>query len=171
MKIFNSRTSRSGLLLMVAMLIALGIVGMGATPASAAHMIPFVGGYSGTAAFASDGTPRFRGTGIATYLGKSTNEGYVVFTSGAPSCAGGVPNDQYETLTGANGDSITIVSHDVACPIGPSQYHGTGNWQVVGGTGRFNGATGEGTLDGKSDFSKGTFGFVVIGKISVPSEK
>ena len=171
MKIFSSRTSRSGLLLMVAMLIALGIVGMGATPASAAHMVPFRGSYSGTAVFPSGGTPQFSGTGIATHLGKSTNEGHVVFTAGTPACAGGLPNDNYETLTAANGDLLMIVSHDVGCPIGPYQYHGTGNWEVVGGTGRFSGATGQGTLDGRADFAKGKFAFELIGNISVPREK
>ncbi len=170
MKTFYSKTIQSWRLLVAAILIAPWIIGLGATPAHAAgtHQVPFRGSYSGAAAFASNGAPLFNGTGIATHLGSSTNEGYVVFTTAPADCAGGFPNDQYETLTAANGDSLTIVSHDVACPIGPNQYHGTGNWAVLGGTGQFSGTTGQGTLDGQSDFNQGVFTFQLTGTISAP---
>jgi hypothetical protein len=171
MKMFNNRTIRAYLLSAAAMLIALGTFGIGATSASAAHRVPFRGSYSGRATFASDGTLHFSGTGFSALLGKGTNEGHVVFTSGTPGCAGGLPNDNYETLIGASGDSLMIVSHDVACPVGPNQYHGTGNWVVTGGTGRFSNATGAGTLDGKSDLANGTFTFQLTGNISAPNGK
>ncbi|MBI2861341.1 MAG: hypothetical protein HYX89_00820 [Chloroflexi bacterium] len=175
MTTFYCKASRFWLLLMVFMLIALGTIGMGATLAYATGtQVPFRGSYSGTLAFASDGTPLFSGTGISTHLGKGTNEGYVLILSGQASCIGGVPNDNYETLTAANGDSLTIVSHDEACPIPnmPGWFHGTGHWEVTGGTGRFSGATGQGTLDGHVHFIPGgEFSFQLTGTISAPAGK
>jgi hypothetical protein len=170
MKTFYSKTIWLWRLVMAAMLIVPWMTGMGATSVFAAGtQVPFKGSYSGTAAW-NNGAPLFSGSGNATHLGLSTNEGYVVFTTATPDCAGGVPNDNYETLTAANGDSFTIVSHDVACPIGPYQYHGSGNWEVVNGsgTGRFTGATGQGTFDGQSDFNQGVFSMQLTGTIFAP---
>lgn len=166
------KTFRLWRLLVAAMLIASWIFGLGATSVYAAgtHQVPFNGSYTGKVAFGSNGAPLFNGTGIATHLGRSTNEGYVVFTTGSASCAGGVPNDNYETLTAANGDSLTIVSHDVACPIGQNLYHGSGDWEALGGTGRFSGASGQGTLDGYSDFNQGVFSIQLTGTISIPQK-
>jgi hypothetical protein len=158
-------------LLAAALFIAPGIMGMGAQAAyAAAAQLPFSGTYSGTAVFRSDGTPIFSGAGHATYLGQSTSDGYSVFTSAPVDCAGGVPNDNYETFTAASGDTFEIVSHDVACPTGPYQYHGTGNWNVIPGTGtgHFMGITGQGTFDGNSDFNQGVFSFKMMGTISMP---
>lgn len=39
-----------------------------------------------------------------------------------------------------------------ACPTGPFTFHGTGTWTVAGGTDRFDGVTGEGTIEGDADF-------------------
>jgi hypothetical protein len=155
------------------LIIALWIIGIGTNSVYAAgNQVPFVGFYSGTISIASDGTPIFNGTGIATHLGKGTNEGHVVFTGGSISCVGGIPNDNYETLTAANGDSLTLVSHDVACPI-PNRdgwYHGTGHWEVTGGTGRFSGATGHGIVDGNAHIAPGgEFEITFTGTISAPS--
>jgi hypothetical protein len=168
MKAFYFKTTKLWQLLAVTLLILLGTIGMGGNAAYAATMVPFRGSYSGSADW-NNGAPLFSGTGISSHLGKGTNEGYVVFTTAPVSCAGGVPNDNYETLTAANGDSLAIVSHDVGCPIGPGEYHGTGHWEVLGGTGRFSGATGQGTLDGHADFNHGVFSFLLIGTISAPN--
>jgi hypothetical protein len=141
----------------------------GASPASAAgNDIPFQASFTGTAAFTSSGAPVFAGSGQAEHMGLSTTTGYVVFTNLPPTCAGGVPNDNYETLTAANGDAFTIVSHDVACPTGPYQYHGSGDWSVVpgSGTGRFTGVSGQGSFDGHSDFYQGVFDMELSGTIT-----
>ena len=172
MKTFFYRSGRLLWLVMVLTLITLGSLGTGANSAYAAgKQVPFSGFYSGTISIASDGTPIFNGTGVATHLGKGTNEGHVMFTGASASCVGGIPNDNYETLTAANGDSLTLVSHDVACPI-PNRdgwYHGTGHWQVTGGTGRFSGATGEGTVDGFAHIVPGgRFEIQFTGTISAP---
>jgi len=70
-----------------------------------------------------------------------------------------------EILTDAHGDTLTIVSQDVSCPTGPGQFNGTGAWTVSGGTGRFAGATGQGSASGGADFSAGTFTMSLNGTV------
>jgi len=159
--------------ILVVMLIAMGTIGIGANSASAAagHQVPFRGSYSGTAAFNSaTGTAVFTGTGIASDLGRSTNVNNITVLYPV-SCSGGegFANKNVETLTAANGDTLVLTGpHDVGCPTRPGVVHGTGDWTVTGGTGRFAGATGQGTFDGGADFNKGTFSFQLTGTISAP---
>jgi hypothetical protein len=163
---------RSLLVLLATMLIALGAVGLRAIPVSAAstQQVPFTGTYSGTGAFTSATTITFNGTGIATQLGRGANEGQVVLTGPDSSCPGGIANTHYETLTAANGDVLMTTSYDVACPTSPNVFHGTGHWVVSGGTGRFSGASGQGTIEGHADFNQGVFSFQLTGTISAPSQ-
>ena len=157
--------------MLVVMLIAMGTIGIGANSASAAagHQVPFRASYSGTAAFTSATTALFTGTGIASHLGRSTNVNHITVTGPATSCSGGFANINVETLTAANGDTHVLTGdHDEACPTGPNAVHGTGDWTVTGGTGRFAGATGQGTFVGGADFNKGTFSFQLTGTISAP---
>jgi len=159
------------LVTLVAMLIALGAMGIRARSVAAARgQIPFNGSYSGTAILTSPTSATFSGTGIATQLGFSTNKGNSAVTSPDSSCPGGLANNHYETLTAANGDTLTLISYDVACPTSPGAFHGTGHWVVTGGTGRFSGATGKGTFDGHSDFNQGVFSFQLTGTISAPNQ-
>ena len=154
---------------LVVMLIAMGTIGIGANSASAAagHQVPFRASYSGTAAFTSATTALFTGTGIASHLGRSTNVNNITVLSGPVSCPGGFANKNVETLTAANGDKLMLTGpHDVGCPIRPGVVHGTGDWTVTGGTGRFAGATGQGTFDGGANFNTGTFSFQLTGTIS-----
>ncbi|MDP9340711.1 MAG: hypothetical protein M3Q23_01110 [Actinomycetota bacterium] len=156
---------------LAAMFTALGTIGMGANSAYAAGIqVPFRGSYSGMAVTDfSSGTVDFSGTGISTQLGLSANEGHLQVTGPDSSCAGGLANVRNETLTAANGDLLMLTSHDVACPIGPLVFHGTGHWVVTGGTGRFSGATGQGTTDGTGDFMQGVFTLQLTGTISAPN--
>ena len=156
--------------MLVVMLIAMGTIGIGANSASAAagHQVPFRASYSGTAAFTSATTALLTGTGIASYLGRSTNENHIT-VSGPASCPSGFANINIETLTAANGDTLVLTGdHDQGCPTGPNAVHGTGDWTVTGGTGRFARATGQGTFDGVADFNRGTFSFQLTGTISAP---
>lgn len=147
-------------------LLAVGALLLGASPAAAADsQVPFKVTFSGSAAISSPTTSTFVGTGHASHLGRITTSGRADITGLDGSCPGGVANVNTETLTAANGDTITISSQDVACPTGPGQYHGTGHWTVVGGTGRFAGATGAGSFDGHSDFIAGTFEATLTGSI------
>jgi hypothetical protein len=115
------------------------------------------------------------GSGKATMLGRSTNDGFVQILGPAPagSCDGGRAAVNTETLTAANGDTLALVVYDdVSCPTDSSglRFHGTGHWRVTGGTGRFTGATGQGSFDGHGDFVQGVFRFSLTGTISAPSE-
>lgn len=169
----NETMTRKRVLLvtLVAMLIALGAMGMRArSVAAAGGQVPFHGSYSGTAILTSPTSATFSGKGIATHLGSSTNEGNSVVTGPDSSCPGGLANNHYETLTAANGDTLMLVSYDVACPTGPWMFQGTGHWVVTGGTGRFSGATGQGSFDGHSDFNQGVFSFQLTGTISAPNQ-
>jgi hypothetical protein len=154
--------------MLVTMLMALGTIGTGARSAHAAGaQVPFGGAYAGTLAFTSPTTAALSGTGIATYLGPSTNQGLV--TMEGPASCGGFAVINNETLTAPNGDALSITIHDVSCPISPGVYHGTGTYVVTGGTGRFSGATGQGSFDGRGDFNHGQFAFVLTGTVSAPT--
>ncbi len=41
--------------------------------------------------------------------------------------------------------------------------HGTGRWTMLGGTGSFEGVTGEGTAEGDADFETNTFALTLTG--------
>src|SRR5215469_18096695 len=158
--------------ILAVMLIAIGTIGIGANSASAApgDQVPFRASYSGTAAFNSTtGTALFTGTGIASHLGRSTNVNSITVLSGPVSCPGGFANKNVETLTAANGDKLMLTGpRDVGCPTRPGVVHGTGDWTVTSGTGRFAGATGQGIFDGGANFNRGTFSFELTGTISAP---
>jgi hypothetical protein len=158
---------------LLALLLALGAIGLGTHSASAVGaQIPFSGSYSGTAAVDfANGIVTFNGTGAAIHLGSGRNEGVIQITGPDASCPNGLANTNVETFTAANGDSLTITSADVACPTDSSgmRFHGTGQWVVTGGTGRFSHATGQGTIDGGADFLRGVFAFELTGAISAPN--
>ena len=155
--------------MLVVMFVTIATTGIGVNSASAADtQVPFHASYSGTAAFTSETTALFTGTGTASHLARSTNENHIT-VSGPASCPGGFANINVETLTAANGDTLVLTGpHDQGCPTRPNAVHGTGHWIVTGGTGRFAGATGQGTFDGVADFNHGTFSFRLTGTISVP---
>jgi len=158
---------------LVVMLIAIATIGIGANSASAAagDQIPFQASFTGAANFTSQTTALFKGTGNATYLGRSTNENHITVTGPDTSCPGGFANENDETLTAANGDQLMLKGpHDVGCPspTDPGVVHGTGDWTVAGGTGRFAGATGQGTFVGGANFTNHTFWFQLTGTISAP---
>jgi hypothetical protein len=154
--------------LSAATLLALGTLGLGAISASAANQqVPLKATFAGSAQRTSQTTVAFSGTGNATQMGRITTDGHVDITGSDSSCQGGVANVNVETLTGANGDKLTISSQDVACPTGPGQYHGTGKWTVTGGTGKFSDATGQGSFDGHSDFNAGTFTTTLTGALDL----
>jgi hypothetical protein len=153
----------------VAMVLAVGTAGIGTNPANAADLhVPFFALYFGQAAFTNETSISFDGAGIATQLGYSSNHGDITLTGPDSSCPGGLANIHVDTLTAANGDSITITAHDVACPIGPLQFRGSGTWVVTAGTGRFSDATGAGVINGGANFATQGFGFVMSGTIAVP---
>jgi hypothetical protein len=169
----NESMTRKRLMLvtLVAMLIALGAMGIRAkSVAAASGQVPFIAFYSGTAVLTSPTTATFSGKGIATHLGSSTNEASIVVTGPYSSCPGGLASDHYETLTAANGDTLMLISYDNACPTSPGIFDGIGHWVVTGGTGRFRAASGQGIFHGYSDFNQGVFNIQLTGTIRTPSQ-
>jgi len=157
-----------------ATVVAVVAVALGAAPAFAAGtQIPFNASYSGSATWTSPTTIALAGTGTASHLGRITNSGTVYltdFNSTCPDGPDGVASVNVETLTAANGDTLWIQSHDVACPTGPGLYHGTGHWTVTAGTGRFSGATGGGPFDGTADLNQGLFTSNPTGTLALPHD-
>ncbi|HST24801.1 MAG TPA: hypothetical protein VLJ76_02315 [Gaiellaceae bacterium] len=150
-------------------LLALGTVALGAGSASAAgHLVPFSASFSGIAIETSPTSGVLDGSGNATHMGSTTNDGQVnaFFDQPRTGCFNGFRSTNDETFTAANGDTLMIHSEDAACPQGPGQFQGTGHWVVTGGTGRFSDAAGEGSYKGFVDFSAGTFDVSFTGGIS-----
>jgi hypothetical protein len=139
---------------------------LGAIPSAAANqLVPFKATFGGSAT--TDGTfLRLLGAGTASHLGRITAAGLATVTGPAPDCPGGFANMHVETMTAADGATLTITSLDEACPIGTLRFHGIGVWTVTGATGRLEGTVGHGTLDGILDLSAGTFGGGLSGSIA-----
>lgn len=131
---------------------------------------PFMATFSGTALFTSQISAEFHGSGEAMHLGETTNSGFlyplIPETTDECEAGWGIPHTNTETLTAADGDQLVLVMNDLACPVGPNVFAGTGIWHVGSGTGRFANASGWGTAIGGGDFNTGMFQFTVTGQIS-----
>lgn len=148
-----------------------GVLLLAATSAGAAgsQQIPFNASFSGTATSSPDSSS-FVGKGNATHMGHITTSGVADNFRPDGSCPGGVANTNTETLTAANGDTLTITSQDVACPTAPGVYHGAGQWTVTGGTGRFGDASGHGSYDGSANFNAQTFTINLTGTLVMDAD-
>jgi hypothetical protein len=135
--------------------------------ASADDQVPLRAAYTSNMTFTSQTTMTLVGEGHATQLGHATNAGSVAVVGAAP-CDGGFIAVNDDTLTAANGDSISIEITETVCPVGPGIYSGTGTFVVLGGTGRFAGATGGGDWAGTGDFNVATVTCNLNGTISHP---
>ena len=153
--------------------LAVGLPALGTSGVSASgYPVPFTVTFSGTGS-SGPTSSTFVGTGNASHMGRISSYGVADHFLPDTSCPGGVGNVNTETFTAANGDQLTIVSQDVACPVSPGVYHGTGHWTVCcqqtcslpGGTGRFADATGEGSFSGSVDFNTGASSTTVDGAI------
>jgi hypothetical protein len=158
-------TRRRLVRLVMSLLATVGLM-VGVRPAFAGDgSVPFKASYSGSAALTGQATASFNGSGYATHLGRITNVGAVNVTGPDSSCGSGLANTNTEVLTDGHGDTLTIVSQDVACPTAPGVFRGTGRWTVAGGTGRYAKATGEGSSDGGADYNAGTFTMSLNGTV------
>jgi hypothetical protein len=114
-------------------------------PMYAAVQVPFTATFSGTAGFTGPASGRYDGTGTATQLGAATVHGDINVI-GTPAC-GGFTAQHNDVLTAANGDQIHLQVTEDACPTAQQmKYNCAGTYIVVGGTGRFKNATGQGAL-------------------------
>jgi hypothetical protein len=157
-------------LLPLAALLALMITGLGAEPASAkqAANVPFRASVSGTLSPTGPGIFALAGRGNATHLGKVKQYRALVQITGGDVATGPITDTMTETLTAANGDTITILCQQVANPVSPGSpvLEGSDTWTVIGGTGRFRHASGSGTGHTHADLSQGTFTKVMSGTIA-----
>ena len=164
------RSNIRGALASLLVTVGVGVVAFGPVAGAESDM-PFTARLSGTATFTSPTSVEFDGTGTATHLGLFTNDGLAILeppTGGCPNGAQGIPNVHTETLIAANDDALVVRMVNLACPTGPASFHGTGHWTVLGGTGRFAGATGAGTNAGNADFATNTFELTLSGTLSRP---
>jgi hypothetical protein len=149
-----------------------------ATPVQASgRLVPFRATYHEKVTFTPCGATVVcvdsHGVGLATHLGKSTdvNEAGTVDFSTSP-CA--TVDSPLATLIAANGDTITTTLAGFGCPtsvFGLDILSGT--FTITGGTGRFAGATGGGTLSGLSQvdtscFCRATTTLSFNGKVASP---
>ncbi len=141
---------------------------LGSGPARAANAgVPFRAAFEGQIAFTSETTVAWSGTGLGMQLGAATGGGNIVLTGGDESCPGGVANVHTATLTAADGDTLTLTGHDVGCPISAYEFQGSGHWTVTGGTGRFAGVTGSGSVSAHANFATGAFTISWTGSLAL----
>jgi len=94
------------------------------------------------------GTANFTGTSQMRHMGRSAQVG--TLSLGAPTANGLFPGTGTVTITAANGDKVTF---NYTGFLNPSTGVGSGPLEIVGGTGRFAGATGFGTFYAVIDVS------------------
>ena len=151
-----TRRAIPALMLIVALLLSL------AMPAMAATERPFRGSFLGDAAFAeprcgTDVTLGFTAIGTATHLGRIEGQASNCTDWSFPVATVGV-RDGVVTFVTADGSTITAAYEGVQqAPVaGVAAYSLT--MTVVGGTGRFEGASGSWAASGRLDFNDLTIG-------------
>jgi hypothetical protein len=143
-------------------------VSVGSMPASAADQVPFKSHFSGSLNYDGGANIQLTGAGNAFKLGNSTNSSAITIV-GPAACTGGFAVHGVETLTAADGEQLTWTVDDDACPTAtPGIYEISAAFTIAGGTGRFAGATGGGTIECLGNFANGTFDFTTTGTISRP---
>lgn len=155
---------RSRLLSMTAVLAAVVVV-MGATPAMAAPSESITAAVLGTVTQSSESTYELAGVGASSRLGGFTYAGHVQIID-VDSEANVVTDVLIETLRMPNGDTVTIRCDQVATPGDGGVLVGSDTWTVIGGTGRYQNATGSGTGTTYADLAAGSFTKVLTGVIS-----
>jgi hypothetical protein len=118
--------------------------------------------YSGSIVFAA----AYTGSGTGTDVGVSQVQGAVQVFPGTISCPGTSFTTQHQdTITTANGDSLSVVIFAVACETAPGSpvYHSEGIYEILGRTGQFAGKFGQGTVEGQDDLTTHTFSLTFSG--------
>jgi hypothetical protein len=137
---------------------------LGTIPASAVER-PFALNGAGVATLITDASGNLTGaiatgSGTATHLGQWTVAGNVTYT---PDNDGVLHSGGQATLVAANGDKLQIQIDGILDPIaGVDQ----GVFHFVGGTGRFEGASGDANFLVTINPLTGGFELTVVGKIN-----
>ena len=100
------------------------------------------------------------GSGTATHLGQWTVTGNVKYT---PDANGVLHSSGDATITAANGDKVQIQIEGI---LDPAAGMDQGIFHIVGGTGRFEGATGDANFVVALNPLTGGFDLTVVGKIN-----
>lgn len=145
----------------VVMLVAVIASGVAAKSARADDSpAPLKASVSGTVSLTGEQTFTLAGAGKANHIGNMKDyQADGVFTG---------PNTDSltETLTAANGDTLTILCDQVLEEVSPGVFRGTDTWTVIGGTGRFSNASGSGTGETHVNLNLGTFTKQMTGSIT-----
>jgi hypothetical protein len=160
-------TRKAWRLLALTTVVTMGVVGVGMGTASAAKpATPVKAAIAGTVTPGpTEGTFELSGTAASPQLGVADYDGVVTVTGLDPD-TGTITDVLVETFTTANGDTITLRCDQTAVPVSPGVYQGSDTWTVIGGTGKYAGATGSGTGITYVDLNEGTFAKVLTGRIS-----
>ena len=122
----------------------IAINAVGALSASAQSPRPFggrvVAKWDNVYSALGGGTANFTGTSQMIHMGRSAQVG--TLSLGAPT-PNGLPGSGTVKITAANGDTVTFKYTGF---LNPNTGEGSGPLTIVGGTGRFAGATGSGTF-------------------------
>ena len=100
------------------------------------------------------------GSGTATHLGQWTVTGNVNYT---PDANGVLHSSGQATITAANGDKVQIEIEGILDPVAGMDQ---GLFHIVGGTGRFEGASGDANFVVQLNPLTGGFDLTVVGKIN-----
>ena len=137
---------------------------LGTIPASAVDR-PFALNGTGVATLITDesgnligGIPT--GSGTATHLGQWTVTGVVKYT---PDSNGVLHSSGDATITAANGDKLQVQIDGILDPVAAVD-HGT--FYIVGGTGRFQGASGTANFVVNINPLTGGFELTLVGRIN-----
>jgi hypothetical protein len=112
----------------------------------ATHQTPFNGSFSGSFTLTSQTSATITGTGHMGHLGKVAFAAMSTVTGTAP-CDHGFTATEQDTFTAANGDKLYATAHEVACPTSQNTFTLSGPMTITGGTGRFQHASGAGSVD------------------------
>lgn len=113
----------------------------------------------------SESTFDLAGSGLANHLGKMGYEGQVVITH-VDLDTGVITDTLTETFTAANGDTLTLLCHHIATPVGPRRVRRRGRVDRDRGQGRFQDAEGSGTATTHVDLNAGTFSKELTGTLA-----
>jgi hypothetical protein len=129
----------------------------GASASGVAHRY-FVRGTGTTVSF-NDNQSTFSGTVRGTFIGRGTFSGSSFTTGGRPPCGTGPGSPTTGTVvtTASSGDTLTTTFSGTLCTFASTPtsntYKLTARFEISGGTGRFAGATGQGTLHATTTLS------------------
>ena len=149
------------LVAVVVMVMALAASGIAVRSVRAAEpAVPLKASVSGTVSLTGETTFALDGTVKANHIGSMNDyQANGVFT-------GENTDTLTETLTAANGDTLTILCNQTLEAISPGIFRGTDTWTIIGGTGRFSNASGSGTGETQVNLNTGTFTKDLTGAIS-----